>query len=66
MPDYEYRCKPCSVIMVKQYPHDSVPEDDHMWCPRCKKETTFLRMFGFAVPKGASGEGFRSSSVRDL
>lgn len=66
MTDYEFRCEPCSVVMVRNFSPDDVPTQTALWCPRCKKSTTFLRMFGFAIAKGANGEGFRSSSVRDL
>lgn len=66
MPDYEFRCVPCSVIMVNNFSADAVPEEADMWCPRCKKTTNFIRIFGFSIPKGDNGEGFRPSTVRDL
>ena len=66
MPDYEFRCEPCSVVQVKKFDAEHVPVEAALWCPRCKRSTTFIRIYGFAIPKGENGEGFRSSPVRDL
>ena len=61
MTDYEFRCEACNIVMVKDYHYSGVPRVDLLFCPRCDKKESFVRLFSFGVGGGDNGERPRSS-----
>jgi hypothetical protein len=61
VPDYEFKCGKCSIVLVQNMLVTEVHEEPVLWCPRCRKTAMFHRIYGFGIPGGGSGERPRSS-----
>ena len=63
MPEYDFKCSVCGVLVMSSHPIADVPDEAKLHCPGpCGKQTSHFRVMSIpALGRGASGERFRPS-----